>query len=177
MRRPPRPTPGLLAVALSLAIALLCAGCGSGGSPTTTGAGAAANAATKAQFIAHADAICATLTAEEKPLRTRQESLKGLPVATADREFVSLVHQLVAFSHTAATKLQALPRPTADAHPIDGLIATFSLETSEANSIADAASRQESSTGEADQDALRRSIAANRALAAEYGMKDCISGE
>jgi hypothetical protein len=173
MRRLPVPTPALPAVLLALA----CAGCGSSGtSPTTAGAGTAASAATKAQFIAHAERICASLSAQEKPLRARQEALKGLPVATADREFVSLVHQLVAFSRTAATKLTLLSQPSQDP-AVKKLLTTLFVETSEANSIADAASRQESSTGEADEQALRRSITNNRALAAQYGMKDCIGGE
>jgi hypothetical protein len=178
MRHLPTPTPGLPAVLLALLLAVLCGGCGSSRTSTTSArAGAAGGAATKAQFIARAESICATLSSQEKPLKTRQESLKGLPVATADREFVSLVHQLVDFSQTAVSKLQALARPAHDALPIEKLLTSLSAETKEANAIAAAASRQESSLGEADQDALRRSIANNRALAAEYGMKDCIGGE
>jgi hypothetical protein len=159
-------------------IALVCAGCGSSStSTTTTSSSAAAGAATKAQFIAHAESICTTLSSQEKPLKARQEALKGLPLATADKDFVSLVHQLVIFSHAAATKLQLLPKPAQNTQPIEKLISTLSVETSEASDIAAAASRQESSTGEAEEQALRRSIANNRTLAAQYGMKDCIGAE
>lgn len=175
---PVRRLPTIAAALPAALLALACAGCGSSGATgTSTNASAAAGGATKAQFIAHAERICAALSAEEKPLEARQQALKGLPAATADRQFVSLVHQLVIYSHTAASKLQLLPRPTADAPSIDKLLTALSLESHEANGIADAASRQEANTGEADQQALRRSIANNRALAAQYGMKDCIGGE
>lgn len=173
MRRLPTLASALSAVLL----ALVCAGCGSNSAPTTAANTSAASAATKAQFIAHAQSICATLSAQEKPLRARQETLKGLPVATADKEFVSLVHQLVAFSRTAATKLALLAKPSQDAPSINKLLTSLSVESTEAADIAAAASRQESNTGEADEQALRKSIANSRALAAEYGMKDCIGGE
>jgi hypothetical protein len=174
VHRLPNFTPALLAVLA----ALVCAGCGSSNTPTTAAnTSAAASAATKAQFVAHAESICATLSAQEKPLRARQEALKGLPVATADKEFVALVHQLVAFSRTAATKLQLLSKPAQHAQSIDKLLTALSVETSEASDIAAAASRQESSTGEAEEQALRRSIANNRVLAVQYGMKDCIGAE
>lgn len=159
-------------------LALACAGCGSSNTSSTAGAAnAAAGAATKAQFIAQAEDICAKLSSQEKPLRVRQEALKGLPVDVADTDFVALVHQLVAFSKAAAGKLAQLPQPAHDRQPIAKLLAIFAAETTEATDIASAASRQESSTGEADQQALRKSIANNRALAAQYGMKDCIGAE
>jgi len=162
----------------AILLALACAGCGSSSTPSTAGsANAAAGAVTKAQFIAHAESICAKLNSQEKPLRARQEALKGLPVETADEDFVALVHQLVAFSRAATSKLTLLPQPAQDTQAIAKLLATLSAETSEANDIASAASRQESSTGEADEQALRKSIANNRALAAQYGMKDCIGAE
>lgn len=174
MRRLPTLASALPAVLL----VLVCAGCGSSSTPTTAGNGSStAGTATKAQFIAQAERICATLSSEEKPLRARQETLKGLPVATADKEFVSLVHQLVAFSRTAATKLTLLSQPPQDAQSIKKLLTSFSVESTDATDIASAASRQESNTGEADEQALRKSIANSRTLAAEYGMKDCIGGE
>jgi hypothetical protein len=159
-------------------LALVCAGCGSSNTASTAGsASTAVGAVTKAQFIAHAESICAKLSSQEKPLRTRQEALKGLPVDVADTDFVALVHQLVAFSKTAASELALLPQPTHDTQAIAKLLAIFSAETTEATDIASAASRQESSTGEADEQALRKSIANNRALAAQYGMEDCIGAE
>jgi hypothetical protein len=167
------------ALALAAVLAgLLCSGCGSSSTPTiTTHANGADATATKAQFIAQAEHICSTLATDELPLKARQESLKKLPAAAADKAFVSLVHQLVALSRTAAAKLAALPRPAQDAAAIEKLLSSFSEETSEATSIADAASRQESAPGEAAEDALRRSVAKNRVLAEQYGMKDCIGSE
>jgi hypothetical protein len=166
------------ALALATVLAgLACSGC-SGSTPTTTAhANRSATAATKAHFVAQAERICSTLATDEQPLKTRQESLKGLPVATADKAFVSLVHQVVALSQTAASKLGSLPRPAQDAAAIEKLLSSFSQETSEATSIADAASRQESTAGEAAEDALKRSASKNRVLAQEYGMQDCIGSE
>jgi hypothetical protein len=174
VRSLPTAAPALAAVLL----ALVCASCGSSGTPTTAATGStAASTATKAQFIARAKSICAALSTQEKPLKARQETLKGLPVAAADKEFVALVHQLVAFSRTAATKLTLLPEPPQDAQAIKKLLNSLSVESTDATDIASAASRQESNTGEADEQALRKSIANSRTLAGEYGMKDCIGGE
>jgi hypothetical protein len=174
VRSLPTAAPALPAVLL----ALVCAGCGSSSTSTTSvKSTAAVGVATKAQFIAQADRICAALSTQEKPLKARQETLKGLPVATADKEFVALVHQLVVFSRIAATKLTLLPEPPQDVQSIKKLLNSFSVESTDATDIASAASRQESNTGEADEQALRKSIANSRTLAAEYGMKDCIGGE
>jgi len=172
MRGQPTGALGLAAVA----IALLCCGCGSS-SKSSAGAGSQSSTSTKAQFVAHAEQICSALSAHEQPLKTRQEALKKLPTATADTDFVALVHQVVAFSRAADSKLQLLSPPPGDAASVKKLLAAFAAETADANAIASAASRQESDTGEAAQDLLRKSVARTSALAAEYGMKDCIGAE
>jgi hypothetical protein len=159
-----------------VAIALLCCGCGSSAS-TNSHARSPKGTSTKAQFVASAESICGTLSAQEKPLRARQESLKKLPMATADKEFVALVRQVVAFSHAAYGKLQLLSPPAGDAGTIEKLLSSFSSETNDAKAIASAASRQESDIGEAAEEALKKSVARSSTLAAEYGMKDCIGSE
>lgn len=178
MRDRLRPALGLVA---SL-IAMLVAACGGGGA---TNASIRANAPasapdalpTKAHFVAQAQAICSALSAQEKPLKARQESLKGLPATSADTAFVALVHQLVTLSRVADAKLEALPRPAGDAHAIEKLLTGFSEETTEASAIAKAADNQESTLGEASEDALKRLIADNSVAANEYGMSDCIGSE
>jgi hypothetical protein len=168
---------GALGFAAILA-ALLCAGCGSSSTPSTsTQANQSTSTATRAQFVAQAERICSTLSQQEKPLKARQETLKQLPAAAAAKAFVALVHQVVALSRATASKLQALPQPAGDTQSIKKLLSSFSGEAGDAIAIANAAASQEASTGEAVQDALRRTIAENRALAAEYGMKDCIGSE
>jgi hypothetical protein len=170
---PDRPRPALgLAVGLA---ALLLSGCG--GSGTRTGAAGASAATTKARFVAQAEAVCRALSAQEQPLKARQESLKGLPVAEADKAFVSLARRVVSLSRAAEGKLQALPRPPDDAQAIEKLLTSFSEETADANDIANAAASRESTLGEGAEQALRRSIAANSALADAYGMKACIGSE
>ena len=73
----PKVVLGLVATVAMLALA----GCGSSSSSTPTAQTAAGSSATKAQFAAHAEAICQRLTAQEKPLKARQESIKHLSVA------------------------------------------------------------------------------------------------
>jgi hypothetical protein len=177
MRDQLRPT---LVLAASV-LALLCSGCGSSDShDASVHAGAESTptgVATKAQFIAQAQAICHTLSASEKPLKARQETLKSLPTATAGRLFVSLVDQVVKLARAADRKLEALPRPASESQAIDKLVAALTEEVNDAVSIADAARSEESSSGEASEEALKRSIAANVSSASSYGMKACFSSE
>ncbi len=171
----PRPALGLL---VGLAVALL-AGCGGSSAPRDTSSAESPSqaSAARASFVAHAQTICQTLSAQEQPLKARQESLKRLPSAVADTEFVALVRQLAALSRTADGKLHALARPTGDARNIERLLTSFSQQLTEVTDVADAAAKQESSVGEAAVLELRRSIAQNIALADRYGMKACLSSE
>ncbi|MGD0452563.1 MAG: hypothetical protein ABSB69_03120 [Solirubrobacteraceae bacterium] len=173
--------PDRLRPALGLAMAaaaVLLSGCGSAGKPAATAHTTAQGPpTTKARFVAQAGAICHTLSAQEKLLKARQEALKGLPAQSADTAFVALVDQLVADSRAAESKLRALGRPAGDARAIEGLLSALSEEATDASGIAKAADNQENSLGEAAEQALKRSVAANSALAAAYGMSDCIGSE
>lgn len=174
---PDRPRPALgLVVGLAL---LLLAGCGSSSTPqdTSTGASTSGASASKASFVAHAQEVCRTLNAQEQPLKVRQESLKRLSSTAADKEFIALVHELVALSRTAETKLRALPPPAGDARDLEAVLASFSQQLADVTEVASAAAKEESDVGEAAVLALRRSIAHNIALAQRYGMKDCLSAE
>jgi hypothetical protein len=166
-----------LAVACLLLVALLCTGCGASSKASTTAGASSAEASTKASFIAQAQHICSTLSTQERPLKARQEALKGLSAAAAAQAFVTLVRQLVAFSHAASAKLKLIPEPPASAGAIHQLLSGFAQETSAATALATAASKQESNTGETVQDALRSAIAHNRAAARQYGMSECIGAE
>jgi hypothetical protein len=177
--------------ALSLAVALVAlaaTGCGSTSTPTaaSTQAGTGQTAAsaatsgsvpTKAQFIAQAEDICRKLSSEEKPLKARQEALKGLSAASSDKAFVSLAHQVVALSRAAGGKLQALPRPPGDAGMIEKLLIVYNEDATDVSNIAYAVANQESSAGEAAAEALKRSITVNSGLAEGFGMKDCTGSE
>jgi hypothetical protein len=173
-----RPAHGL---AVGLAV-LLLSGCGTAGTRTATAhervsASTHRTAATKARYIAQAEAVCRALSTQEKSLKARQESLKGLPSASADKAFVSLARHVVALSRAAEGKLHALPPPPADVRAIDVLLTSFSEEIADATDIANAAANQESTIGEAAEGALKKSIADNTSLASAYGMKDCIGSE
>jgi hypothetical protein len=170
-----------LGLAAGLA-AVTVAGCGSNGAGTTGAhAGGSASSAgtqsTTASFVVRAEAICRALSAQEQPLKARQESLKGLSTTASAKTFVSIAHQVVTFSHTADDKLQALARPPGDTRAIEQLLSAFAREIVYATNIATAATNEENTPGEDAENELRRSIAANSALAATYGMKDCIGAE
>jgi hypothetical protein len=174
---PARPRPALgLAVGVALT---LFAGCGASSTPAVTSSGASASdaSAAKASFIAQAQAVCRKLDAQEQPLKVRQESLSRLPSTVADKEFVALVHQLVALSRTAEGKLRALTRPPGGAQDIERVLASFSQQLTDVTEVASAAGKEESDLGQAAVLALKRSIAQNIALAQRYGMKACLSAE
>ncbi len=160
--------------ALGLAIALAALGISSCGSSAATNATTGSGpGAAPAQFIAAASAICQGVGRQEQPLRAREESLKSLPVARADEEFVSLARQAAAISQTAEGRLSALPRPAADAQAIQQLLLAYAEESREASSIASAAAHQEAGRGEDAAGALARSIALHAASAKKLGMGDC----
>jgi len=170
-----------LGLAAGLATVLL-SGCGSTGAGTTGAhagepASTAGVRATNARFVAQAETICRALSAQEQPLKARQESLKGLSTPASGKAFVSLAHQVVTFSRAADEKLRALARPPADARAIEQLLSAFAHELADATNIATAAANEENTPGEDAVNELRKSIAANSALAATYGMKDCIGAE
>jgi hypothetical protein len=170
-----------LGLAAGLATVLL-SGCGSSGAGTTgahagESASTAGAQATKTSFVAQAETVCHTLSVQERPLKARQESLKGLSTASAGTAFVSIARQVVTFSRAADEKLRALARPAADARTIEQLLSAFGQELAYATNIATAAAREENTPGEDAVNELRKSIADNSALAATYGMKDCIGSE
>ncbi len=165
-----------LGLAAGLAV-LSLSGCGGSGTPAATSGSTTGAPTTKAHFVAQAEAVCHTLSAQEQPLRARQETLKGLPVATADKDFVALAQRVVTLSKAAERELRALPRPAGDEQAIERLLSGFSIETTDAATIASAAARQENTIGEDAEQALRKSIAADSALANTYGMKDCIGSQ
>jgi hypothetical protein len=67
--------------------------------------------------------------------------------------------------------------PAGNAHAIEQLLNAFAEETTDANGIAKAANLQEATLGELAAKDLQRSVARNKALAAGYGMGDCIGSE
>ena len=171
--------------ALGIAVAITtlgAAGCGSSSSETatsnaSTSAAGTKSTTTKAQFVARAEAICRRLSAEEKPLKASQESLKGASAASAQQTFVSLADKVVKLSRTAEGQLRAIPPPRGEAAAIDQLLAVYREEATDVSNIAYFLTHQENSAGEAAAQALKRSVTGIVATARSYGMKDCIESE
>lgn len=171
--------------ALVIVVALTtlgAAGCGSSSSQTATSnastpVASANSTTTKAQFVARAEAICRKLSAEEKPLKASQESLKGASAAAAQQTFVSLAGKVVKLSRTAEGQLRAIPPPPGEAAAIDQLLAVYREEATDVSNIAYFLTHQENSAGEAAAQALKRSVTGIVATARSYGMKDCIESE
>jgi type IV pilus biogenesis protein CpaD/CtpE len=166
------PVLGLLVALAALGIA----GCGSTNTKTTSNTGSSASAP-PTQFIAQASAICQGVSAQEQPLKVREETLKKLPVAAADKEFVALAHEAATISRAAEAKLRALPRPTADAPAIQQLLQAYSAEATDASNIAIAAAHEESTPGEDFAGALAKSVAQHSAAAKRLGMGGCFGVE
>jgi len=173
-------TRAALGVAVAVA-ALGAAGCGSSSTQTTSATAAAAStksgAATKAQFVAQAEAICRRLSVEEKPLKASQESLKGASAAASAQTFASLADHVVTLSRTADGRLRAIPQPPGEAAAINELLTVYSEEIGDVSNIAYFITHEENSAGEAAAAALKRSIATNSATARGFGVKDCIEAE
>jgi hypothetical protein len=171
--------------ALGIVVAITTLGaaaCGSSSSQTatsnaSTSAAGTKSTTTKAQFVARAEAICRRLSAEEKPLKASQESLKGASAAAAQQTFVSLAGKVVKLSRTAEGQLRAIPPPPGEAAAIDQLLAVYREEATDVSNIAYFLTHQENSAGEAAAQALKRSVTGIVATARSYGMKDCIESE
>jgi hypothetical protein len=178
MAHRPRAALGIVVAVASLGVA----GCGSSSSQTatsnaTTSATSTKSTTTKAQFVGRAEAICSRLSAEEKPLKASQESLKEASAATAQRAFVSLAEKVVKLSRAAEGQLRAIPPPPGESAAIDQLLAVYREEATDVSNIAYFLSHQESSAGEAAAQALKRSVTGIVATARSYGMKDCVESE
>jgi hypothetical protein len=171
------------ALGIVVAITTLgAAGCGSSSSQTatsnaSTSATSTKSTTTKAQFVARAEAICRRLSAEEKPLKASQESLKGASAASAQQTFVSLAKEVVKLSRATEGQLRAIPPPPGEAAAIGRLLAVYREEATDVSNIAYFLTHQESSAGEAAAQALKRSVTGILATARSYGMKDCIESE
>jgi hypothetical protein len=167
--------------------ALALAACG-GASTKTTGASGSGSEpgatvtrrqspATHREFVARAADICESAGAQAKPLKAREEALKGQPVASATPAFAALVRQGATIARGAYERLRALPKPPADASAIQQLLQSYAEETNDAADIANAAAHKENSLGEAISQALSRLISERLAVAKSFGMGDCFQLE
>ena len=96
------------------------AGCGGSSSTTTTGAGttAAAGVPTKAEFVAKANAVCATASAQTGKLLSEVEAATTAALSAPSAHSAAQLAGLVAQLHSAALRvlgeLQSLNPPASD---------------------------------------------------------------
>jgi hypothetical protein len=159
---------GVLAAAAALAIS----GCGAGSAHTSASQQSTPSGASR--FAAQAEHICARVSAEEAPLKARQEALKRVTAGSPQRAFVALAHQLVAISRAAKAKLEALPRPAGDETKIATLLTVYGDEIADVATLASAVANQEGPTGEGAESALKRAIAVSRGEAKRFGLERCM---
>ena len=167
----------LLGAALA---ALMTTGCGSttysnGGSSASQ---AGTSSATPAQFAAQADAICTTLHTQQGQLRARLIGLERLPTARQARKAGgAIARESVTLARAAEVKLQALPRPVADAATIEHLLAGYREETGYALRIAEAIAHEYPRGQEAAARGLKRAVTVDRGLAVGLGLRACAESE
>jgi hypothetical protein len=169
--------------ALGLACVLGALGVAGCGSTNTTSASTPAVRdnrvahAARRQFVAQASAVCASAGAQERPLKAREQALKGEPVAEANQAFVSLAREAASIAHNADERLRALKEPPAEAAKVQQLLQAYSEEANDAREIANAVAHQENNVGEAVSSALSKLIAGNVASAERLGMGECFTLE
>jgi hypothetical protein len=159
----------------AMLVACVVSGCG-GTSSHGSSASPAARAAQQ-RFVAQATSICRGVRAEERPLRAREEALKGQPLGAAEKAFVSLARQAAAIAHAADERLRALPRPSGNSQAIAQVVQAYGEQASDASEIAHAAAVKEGAGGESASVALSRSIATHLASAKSLGMGACLDVE
>jgi hypothetical protein len=165
------------AIGLALAVsAVTLVGCGSSNAPTPSVA-SSTTAAAETQFVARAGAVCTQAGEHSRPLKAREEALHGEPTSEAAPVYVSLVRQAATIAKAAETQLRALPRPPGQTEQIAALVRAYAVEVGDAEGLAGAAAKRESSRGEAFSEGLERVIREHLTAAKRFGMGRCFTLE
>jgi len=154
---------------LMVFVAMAATGCGSTGTPSASvhaepSAGTPTSSATKARFIAAADAICQALHSQQEGLNAHVQALTH-ETAAARAQLQALMRQSVVYARAADTKLQALPRPPSEAAAIDRLLAGYAREAAEVSSFAGSLTNQELERQRFFSGSLERTTASDSKLA------------
>jgi len=106
-------------LAAALAVVVVLAGCGASHSTTTSGP-------TRAEYVAHANAICEAVRAKTTPLISElQSSVAGILTGekSAETKDATVVAQLHTYASQSLAQLEALPQPAADHAAIERFLA------------------------------------------------------
>jgi hypothetical protein len=131
---------------------------------------------TKAQFIAHADAICRVEEVELKYIEQRAATLEGASVASF-RSVPRLIRKAVAIHEVANAKLEALSQPPAETTAIGKWLTARIVATTIALDAAEAPAGHDLIATKDLQQQLSRAIALVRRLAHSYGFAVCDAAE
>lgn len=176
--------PSFAAVAVTLLVVAVT-GCGGGSTGTTaatvtrassTPAPAVPAAPTKAQFIAHADAICARTNAKLKPVQQHLSALARQSESAIESEGPVAFRQGAAITREGIAQLQSLPAPTGDVTTVQKIITALDDEAADIDNIAAATAHGEGSAIEAAKRAEQTTKATYQGLAQGYGLKVCGAG-
>jgi len=177
-----RRAPVVLIAVLSL-LALALAGCGSGSS--TSSAGSAPSAATKADFIAAADALCEASKAKLEPWRAKidrlartardEEGADGTVSDATRRELAEALEAVVGFSEAHLARVQALATPIADAERLEAIVQKTEAADAEARAYAVALAGHEDAAAEAAAEKGNAETQDAAAMAMRYGFKTCFA--
>jgi hypothetical protein len=159
----------LRGVILLAALGLLAGSTGCGMTRTEPGL-------TKAQFIAHADAICRSEDVKLAYIEQRAASLEGASLASF-RTVPHLIRKTVAIHEVTNAKLEALPQPPAETTAIGRWLTARIVATTVALDAAEAPAGKDLIAARDLQQQLTRAIVLVRGLAHSYGFAVCDAGE
>jgi hypothetical protein len=131
---------------------------------------------TKAQFIAHADAICGVEDENLAYIERRAATLEGASVASF-RSVPRLIRKAVAIHEVTNAKLESLAEPPGEATAIAKWLTARIVATTVALDAAEAPAGHDLIATKDLQRQLSRAVALVRGLAHSYGFAVCDAGE
>jgi hypothetical protein len=163
-----------LVPALAVVATLAIAGCGGGGTKTFTQVRTQTSPEplTKAEYIAHADAICKTEGAKRAELE--QQVAELAPITSGEtREVAALLRQQADNQMAEVKGLLALQPPSADAASLASLLSILSAQITDLDDWADAYDQRNAKEIRSLQIRIAEHNAEASALAHRYGFKVC----
>jgi hypothetical protein len=138
-----------------------------------SGLAASAAAATKAQYIPKADAICRASETRVKPLEAQYKKAIAQNTTTGFKEGARILNRVASLDSSGLAKVRAMPKPAGDGKAINKIWAASEKNVSTTRRAATALSQQNATAIKADAAALKQSTAKYKQLARAFGFKVC----